>query len=523
MIRFASNPMDRHQATLFRPTLDETIGSDHPVRLFDEILGQCDWVDWENHYSHGAGRPPIHPRIMASIILYGLSRGVRSSRMLEYLSGNSMDYLWLTQGHQPDHSTLCDFRTSFKKQLKDLFRQIGQVALDLKLASLLLTGLDGSRIKANSSRNETAGEKKIEAELEELNKQIDAAFAQMAQNDSRDKDLFGQSSTVKLPRELANLKARQEKLNKSLEAVKKKQQKADKAKGKNAKPASVPVADPESTILPNKEGGFAPNYTVFATTESKNGFIMDAEVIIGGDESSQTLQTIDRIEENYGEKPQNIAADTAFGSGDNLAGLEERDVTGYMPQFNRPDQTDNPAPREDPTQAVPAEAWDKLPRDAQSKKLHRTAFVYDEKANCYYCPMGRKLDYTGKNTKPRKNGDVEYDAYRCKDCSGCELSEQCLNGKKLPRTVYCDQHEHLRKAMDERMASEAGQKIYRQRNHLAETPFAFIKNILGLRQFSLRGIEKVTIEWFWTCTGYNLAKLIRLIASLRAELALTAG
>ena len=239
VIRFAFNPMDRHQATLFRPTLDENIGPDHPVRLYDEILGQCEWSDWENHYSQGAGRPPIHPRIMASIILYGMSRGIRYSRMLEYLCGNSMDYIWLAQGHQPDHSTLCIFRTQFEKQLKGLFRQIGQVALNLKLASLLLVGLDGSRIKANSSRNETAGEKKIEAELQELNKKIDVAFAKMAQNDSRDQDLFGQSSTTKLPRELADLKTRQEKLAQALAAVKKKQEKANKTAGANSKPLSV--------------------------------------------------------------------------------------------------------------------------------------------------------------------------------------------------------------------------------------------------------------------------------------------
>ncbi len=91
MNRFASNPIDRHQVTLFRPTLEESIGMDHPVRLYDEILGGCHWSSWVNQYYLVVGQPPIHPRILASIILYGLGRGIRSNRVLEYMYSKAMD------------------------------------------------------------------------------------------------------------------------------------------------------------------------------------------------------------------------------------------------------------------------------------------------------------------------------------------------------------------------------------------------------------------------------------------------
>ena len=514
MSRFASHPINRHQVTLLSPTLEDSIAPDHPVRLYDEILGNCQWSSWENQYCLAAGQPPIHPRIMASVILYGLSRGIRSSRILEYMCCNSMDYLWLAQGHQPDHSTLCKFRNRFEKELKGLFRQITQVAIDMKLACLVTVALDGSRVRANSSRHSTAGEKTIQENLQAIDAQIEKLFTEMAQNDSQDQNLFGPVSSCKLPAELADLKTRQERLRKALEAVKKK---TDKADSKSDKTPRVPIADPDATILPNKEGGFAPNYTVFATTESQGGFIVDAEVIMGGDEGGQTLETVDRIEESFDEKPENLTADTAFGSGENLAGLEEQGVTAYMPQRNRPDQTNNPAHREDPTDPVSAESWDQLPRDAQSKKLHRSAFVFDEQANCYYCPMGCKLDYIGRHTKPRKHGPAQYQAWRSKDCSGCRLSGQCLNGNNLSRTLYREQHEELREAMDTRMASPAGKQLYRQRNWIAETPFAIIKAIMNLRQFLTRGIDKVRTEWLWACTGFNLAKLVRRLTELRAK------
>ena len=73
-------PMDRKQALLFCPTLDAMIPEDHPVRVFDEILSGLDWKPWKAHYPHRKGRPPIPPQVLASLILYGMSVGVRSSR-----------------------------------------------------------------------------------------------------------------------------------------------------------------------------------------------------------------------------------------------------------------------------------------------------------------------------------------------------------------------------------------------------------------------------------------------------------
>jgi transposase len=520
MGKWAKTPMDRNQVLLFHPTLDDTISENHPVRLYDEILRSRDWSAWESQYVLTAGQPPIHPRIMASVLLYGLSRGIRSSRMLEYMCCNSMDYLWLTQGHQPDHSTLCKFRLRFEKELKGLFRQITQVAIDMELACLVTVALDGSRVRANSSRHSTAGEKTITETLQAIDAQIEKLFTEMSRNDRQDQTLFGSASSCTLPAELADLQTRQERLRQALEAVQKKTGQAD---SKSNQTPRVPIADPDATILPNKEGGYAPNYTVFATTESKGGFIMDAEVVIGGDESEQTLATVDRIEENFEETPENMTADTAFVSSKNLAGLKERGVVAYMPQCNRPDQTNNSANRENPTEPVPAEAWDQLPRDSLSKKLHRSAFVFDAKTNCYYCPMGRTLVHLGKNTKPRKHGQAVYQTYRCQDCSGCALSASCRNGTKLPRTLCREQYEELREAMDARMATPAGRQLSRQRNWIAETPFAILKAIMNLRQFLTRGIDKVKTEWLWACTSFNLTKLVRRLVDLRAESGPPAG
>ncbi len=146
MSRWNQTPLPRDQILLFRETLGDRIPQNHSVRLFAEILdhidlsacvhAQADWSSWERHYVLVAGQPPIHPKIMAGGILYGLTHGIRSIRRLEWACGNAVDFMWLAQGRTIDHSTFCDFRTRVRRELKDLFRQIGRVAMHLGLISL---------------------------------------------------------------------------------------------------------------------------------------------------------------------------------------------------------------------------------------------------------------------------------------------------------------------------------------------------------------------------------------------------
>ena len=74
----------REQRTMFAPTLDDMIGEDHEVRLLDEALRQLDWTEWEAVYKRERGQPPIHPRVIAGLWLYGMMRRIRTSRFLEY-------------------------------------------------------------------------------------------------------------------------------------------------------------------------------------------------------------------------------------------------------------------------------------------------------------------------------------------------------------------------------------------------------------------------------------------------------
>ena len=504
------------------------IPDDHPVRLFDELLSTCDWSAWKKHYCLVHGQPPIHPRIVAGVILYGLARGMRASRTLEYMLATNIDFMWLAEGRKIDHSTICGFRTKFRTELKQLFKDVFKIAMQAGLASLETVALDATRVKANSSRHETATGATLSQRLADLDKQIEQMLAEAEEADAAEPGLYGVIPSDKLPADLADAEKRRMRLATAIAAAKTRDEspeaKTKARKGRKPKPAAVPVADPESRVLPNKEGGFAPNYTPTATTEARGGFIADADVLPGGEDPYQAVETIDRIEESFGQKPRQMLADSAYDSGQTLGGLDKRDIEAFIPFKRRGDtsNTDNPAVRDDPRQPVAKSDWDKLPRGYRNGKLDRTAFIYDQQADCYYCPMGRKLEFWRYHNRAGSARPVKSRYYRCSG-GDCPLADQCVDSKDGRRSVSHDDSEHHRRAMDSRMGSDRGREIYAQRKWIAETPFGLIKWRMGLRQFLHRGLENVRAEWLWACTAFNLAKLVRNGAAVRAHLATIAG
>ena len=61
--------------------------------------------------------------------------------------------------------------------------------------------------------------------------------------------------------------------------------------------------------------------------------------------------------------------------------------------------------------------------------------------------------------------------------------------------------------MQEKLRSEEGKQVYRLRKSTVEPVFGIIKEVLGFRQFLLRGMQKVTLEWDLVCTAYNIKRL----------------
>jgi transposase len=124
-MEWAKAPEVRDQMVLFPQRLDDVISVDHHVQLMDDILSRLDWSKWEAGYDLRRGQPPIPPRVIASIILYGNLTRIRSSRRLEEALQIRRDFRWLVEGCSIDHTTISNFRRSNADALCDTFPRGG--------------------------------------------------------------------------------------------------------------------------------------------------------------------------------------------------------------------------------------------------------------------------------------------------------------------------------------------------------------------------------------------------------------
>ena len=519
MSYWAQPEIDRDQIVLIQTTLSDRIPEDHAVRLFSELLETYDWRPWELQYCGCVGQPAIHPRIVAGVLLYGLTQGIRSSRKLEWACTHAVDFMWLAGGRSIDHSTFCEFRTRFGQELKDLFRHLGRLALTMGVVRLNCVGLDGTREQACSSRHATRTAEAVTAELAGLDQRLAAMLAEADAVDRQEtQNLFGEDRTplTRLSKELASTQARQQRLQQALRQLRQRQ-------AAGSQQTKVAVADPEAPILPNKTGGFAPNYTPVIAADAQSRYVVAQTVQGDAPEAAALLPLLAQTQEVFGGLPAQVVADSGFSTPENLAALEQQPTDAYLAPAGERLEGKTPSPgahpgvaqRDDVRQPLAEETWAALPRSANGR-LTKAAFLYEVATDTYWCPLGRALPFHHAQAEQKRGRSVVRRFYRGLSCAGCPLRAACA-GAAGARSLRSLGRDPRRERMAAKVHSPAGRVIYRQRKVTAEPPFAVIKSLLNVRQFLLRSLAKVRTEWSWISTAYNLRILMQWVRRQRRQ------
>ncbi|MFM7977440.1 MAG: transposase [Pirellula sp.] len=360
---------------------------------------------------------------------------------------------------------------------------------------------------ANSNKNKVWTLESIQKVLEKLDVQVNQELQELDRNDDQEESQTQDQTPNSLKEQL------QEHLNTLQEMERYRGLLGKKTEGK---PAQLPKTDPDSRILPNKEGGYAPNYTPMVATETMNGFIVEAQVEIGNVEHTKLHSIVEQVEDSLGVKVNRVLVDSAYTTGENLKQADDNqvEIIGPIPGVTC---KDNPAIRDNPTVSLSREDALRLPTNPTSKKFDRSAFIYDSQKDCFYCPAGKVLEYrfTEKNTASRTKPIRRI--YVCKGCHGCPLADLCRKntqsqkGREVMRDIYDPHRDKHRKKMQTQEAKDANAR----RSHYGETQFAIIKGLIGIRRFLLRGIDGVNQEWLWGATAFNLQKLVGIIRRSR--------
>jgi hypothetical protein len=132
---------------------------------------------------------------------------------------------------------------------------------------------------------------------------------------------------------------------------------------------------------------------------------------------------------------------------------------------------------------VPESQWPELPINPQTKKLDKSCFVFVPEENLYYCPQGQPMPLEKTKPDTRQGQKITLEVYRCTACDGCPLASVCVSEKsRAGRTVTRDRYTADRERHAEKMRQEASRARYAHRFHSGETPFGWLKHVLGLHR-----------------------------------------
>ena len=134
-----------------------------------------------------------------------------------------------------------------------------------------------------------------------------------------------------------------------------------------------------------------------------------------------------------------------------------------------------------------------------------TKFTYDEAADEVICPRGERLRFEGK---VNKGGEREVRRYRCQSYKQCPVRALCSPRRDGRRIEISPHYGALLRQRAQRQDPRR-QALMRQRSGLIEPVFACIKEAMGFRRWTVRGLDNVRAQWALLCTAYNLKKLYR--------------
>lgn len=137
---------------LFPPSMSDWLPEQHLARFIVEIIEQLDLREMERAYGR-SGSAAFHPALLLSILVYGYATGVFSSRKLEHATYDSVAFRFVAANEHPDHDTLNTFRKRFLKEIEVLMVQVLMIARTMGVLKLGNIALDGSKIKANASKH----------------------------------------------------------------------------------------------------------------------------------------------------------------------------------------------------------------------------------------------------------------------------------------------------------------------------------------------------------------------------------
>jgi transposase len=278
------------------------LGEDHVCFLIHEMVESWDLSEFVEAYSEHGGESAYHPSLMLKVWLYAYALKVKSTRKLEQRIKEDLGFRFLAGQARPDHKTLNNFFNRHREAIQGLFVQATRMLRELGLVRFGTMAIDSTRIKANASR-----EKHV-----------------LRQRDLEEKFLEWQKQVDEDPNSAPGMSVGAEQME-QVRAYLKRLQAAGESK--------LSLTDPDARFLRQHEGGFIMGYTAEMSV-SEDHFIAAVNVSQSKSDNAALIPMVDKLEQDYGQRPECVMADTGFFSSHNLEEMDKRNIDTYLPDSN---------------------------------------------------------------------------------------------------------------------------------------------------------------------------------------------
>jgi transposase len=204
-------PYDTDTGYLFPPSLADSLGPDDEVHIFKEVTEHLD-ISYLDSDFNGIGQHPYHPLMLLRLLMWGMANRVVSTRRIEVLSRRDVSYIYVAGGQRPDYRTLSRFRRRNAREIKRLFKETVLLCAQLGMVNLGHIALDGTKLKASTSKHKAMSYGRMKEEEKRLEREIEELMRQAEEIDEEEDRIFGKDNNgYNLPEEL---KRREERLKK---------------------------------------------------------------------------------------------------------------------------------------------------------------------------------------------------------------------------------------------------------------------------------------------------------------------
>lgn len=480
--------------------LEDALPPEHPVHLFVDLVASVDL----SHFvitPGPKGEKPYDPHALFGVLAWGYLHGVRSSRKLARLARQEATFVYLAGGGQPNYRTLARFRRDNAAAFRTIFQETVVLALRLGLARLGHVALDGTKLKANTSKHKAMSYARMRQREAQLRDEIARLLEQAETRDAAEDQEYGvDSDGYAVAEELARREARLAKIRAAREHLEA-EQRAEQGRADGEPPVIADkeqrsFADTDARIMLMKRGEYDYAYNAQAGVDGDSGVIVVAELTNVAPDvghlpaAASEVRALRDVAELADEHPTTLSTDAGYFSRENAAedgaGLDLLIAAG----------------RDDP--AAPASA-------PTAKVYAIDCFGYDPARDVWVCPAGTLLvrpePVPGTLGRPTLHRYVAAAAA----CAACPLRANCLKPDEERRELNA-QRSRSTGAMRFKLRQPEARRRYARRKAIVEPVFGQLKAARGFTSFSLRGLALATGEYLLACLAHNLGKLLRVCA-----------